>query len=73
MSAVSESVLEGGGGPGDTLILCDGMNSCRSCACEGKNCCATKNTEEAGGGEEYRTNICMLTKNGCLRLLAEPR
>jgi hypothetical protein len=40
MSAVSESVLEGGGGPGDAFSLCDGMNLCRSCAREGKNCCA---------------------------------
>jgi hypothetical protein len=40
MSAVSESVLEGGGGLGDALILCDGMNPYRSCAREGKNCCA---------------------------------
>jgi hypothetical protein len=67
MSAVSESVLEGGGGPGDALILCDGMNPCRSCAREGKNCCAYTNTEEVEGGEKYRTNICGLTKEGCLR------
>jgi hypothetical protein len=67
MSAVSESELEGGGGPGDAFSLCDGMNPCRSCACEGKNCCAYKNLEEAEGGEEFRTSICALTKEGCLR------
>jgi hypothetical protein len=56
-----ESVLAGGGGPG---ILCDGMNPWRSCAPVGKNCCAYRNTEEAEGGEEYRTNIFALTKEG---------
>jgi hypothetical protein len=69
MSAVSESVVEGGGGPGDAVILCDGLNPCRSCAHEGKNCCAYKYREEAEGGEEYRTTVCGLMKEGRLRLL----
>jgi hypothetical protein len=67
MSAVRESVLEGGGGPGDALILCDGMNPCRSCARKGKNCCDYESPEQAEGGEEYRTSICGSTKEGCLR------
>jgi hypothetical protein len=64
MSAEGESELEGEGGSCDAFILCDGMNPCRSCACQGKEPCAYKYTEEGEGGEEYRTNVYALTKEG---------
>jgi hypothetical protein len=71
MSAARESE-EGGGGSRDALMLCGGMNLCRSCAHQGKNCCLYKYMEGEEGEEEYCINVCALTNEGWISLPVEP-